>query len=289
MLNCALSLLKKIEENGYQAYIVGGFVRDFYLKKESHDIDITTSATPLQLKKILKNVDLSYAKYGSISFQYQINLFQITTFRVEDKYQNHRAPKKVTYTSSLEEDLIRRDFTINTLCMDSSGNIIDLLNGTRDLENQLIRMVGDASIRIKEDALRILRAIRLATILNFSIEDTLKSAIIENRYLVKELSLDRKKEELNKIFASKNISYGIYLLQQLKLDTLLNLSLNNVSNTNNLLGIWAQIDPDLYYTYTKKEKRIIVTIQKLLQKNILEPVILYQYGLAICQIVGKIQ
>ena len=202
----------KINDNGYESYIVGGVVRDYILGMKSIDVDICTNATPKEIKNIFKGAVMPSKKYGAVTLIYKKVRYEITTYRKEIKYDDYRRPSKLEYIDDLLEDLKRRDFTINTFCMDSDGNVIDLLNAKEDLDNKIIRTVGNPKQKLKEDVLRILRAIRFATSLNFDISDDVKKAIKKNRALLKKLSYTRKKEELTKIFTSPNLPME-YLLK----------------------------------------------------------------------------
>lgn len=164
MYETALNILKQINNKGYKAYIVGGYPRDLYLRRESIDIDICTDATPKELKEIFQESVLPKQEYGGITIISNNIRFEITTFRKEIKYENNRFPVKIKYIHVLLDDLKRRDFTINTLCIDEHGETLDLLNALPDLENRVIRSVGSADHKIKEDILRSLRAIRFATV-----------------------------------------------------------------------------------------------------------------------------
>ena len=183
MYNATIKVLEKINSSGFEAYVVGGYPRDIYLGRKSSDVDICTNATPKDIKDIFKNVILPTYEYGSVTVIYNKVRFEITTYRRDLKYINNRIPSKVKYTDDLFEDLRRRDFTINTLCMNSNGEIIDVLGIKNDLDSKIIKTVGDAKNKIKEDSLRILRAIRFSTILDFELD-----------------------KELNKILESLNIS-----------------------------------------------------------------------------------
>jgi len=288
MYNTALSLLKKINENGFISYIVGGFPRDMYLGINSIDIDICTNATPMQLKEIFSNSIISNEKYGSVTVIENKIHFEITTFRKEIEYQNNRVPSKFYYIDTLNEDIKRRDFTINTLCIDSEGKLIDLINAKEDLDNKLIRMVGNPDKKLKQDSLRILRAIRFATLLNFRLDDNLKEKICEYGYLLKNLSYFRKKQELDKILLSSNKEYGIKLIKELNLDKYLDLNLKNLVIVDDLLGMWSQLSPGKY-NFSKNEKQIINKINDLKTKDVLDKYNLYTYGLYISSIVGNIK
>ena len=181
MNETALKVLKKINSNGYQAYLVGGYPRDLYIGRNSMDFDICTSATPKQLKEIFGNSMLPSEQYGSVTLLVHNIRFEITTFRKDIKYLNNRKPIEIEYVNNLIDDLKRRDFTMNTMCIDANGNLIDLLGGKEDINDKVIRTVGNANMRIYEDSLRILRAVRFATTLNFELDNELKEAIKKER------------------------------------------------------------------------------------------------------------
>lgn len=290
MYEIAIEVLNKIIKQNFKAYIVGGYPRDIYIGRKSVDIDICTNATPKQLKYIFNESTLNKQEYGSVSLIYKKVRFEITTFRKEIKYENNRFPVKIKYINNLIDDLQRRDFTINTLCIDNEGMMIDLLNAKQDIDNKIIRCVGDANKKIKEDVLRILRAIRFATILNFKIDDKLKKAIRKNKVLLKKLSYFRKKEELEKIFASPNCAYGLKLIKEL--DLIDNLELSNFDDlviTTSPLGMWAQLDVLKIYSFSNNEKNIIKNVQKCLKEDILNNEVLYKYDLYVCTLVGEIK
>ena len=217
MYETAIKLLEKISNYGYIAYMVGGYPRDLYLKRTYTDIDICTDATPAELHQIFSEVVTTNSEYGSVTIVFEKVKFEITTFRKEIKYKDHRRPEKIEYVDTLEEDIKRRDFTINTLCIDKEGKQIDLIGARQDMDNKIIRTVNNPKISLKEDALRILRAIRFATTLNFTLDPKLKTYIKKYGHLLKKISKDRKKDELDLIFSSPNKAYGIQLLIDLKL------------------------------------------------------------------------
>lgn len=276
----ALEVLKKFEEKGYIAYIVGGYVRDYLIGKKTLDIDICTNATPKEIIEIFDHVRVSDFSYGSVNIIYKKVKFDVTTFRKDIKYEDNRKPIKIKYIANLKEDLLRRDFTINTLCMNSDGEIIDLLNGKIDIENKLIKAVSNPRIKIKEDSLRILRAVRFATILNFDIEEKTKKYIIKYGYLLEKLSVNRKKDELTKIFTSVNKEKGIKLLTELKLDKYLKLdNLKDITLCDDIIGIWSQLNVENIYQFSKLEKENISKIKELLSYKEIDEYILYKYGL----------
>ena len=290
MNETALKVLKKINSNGYQAYLVGGYPRDIYIGRNSMDFDICTSATPKELKQIFGSTMLPTEEYGSVTLIVNNIRFEITTFRKDIKYLNNRKPIEIEYVDNLLDDLKRRDFTMNTMCIDSNGNLIDLLYGKEDINDKVIRTVGNANIKIYEDSLRILRAIRFATTLNFELDEDLKEAIKRHKDLLKSLSYYRKKEELDKIFSSTNSARGISLIKELGLDEPLELSnLDKLIPTTYLIGIWAQLDVLDKYTFNNSEKESIEAINELMDKDILNYNNLYKYGLYISTIVSEIK
>ena len=252
----ALEVLKKLEEHGFKSYIVGGYPRDKYLGIESTDIDICTSATLEDINLIFDDVDDSFSKYGAYTIKFNSYKFKVTTFRIELSYSDNRHVNSFLYVDNLEEDLKRRDFTINTLCINSDGELIDLIGARRDIDSKMIIAVDDAYSKLKEDFLRILRAIRFATVLNFKINDELDKAISLLAFNVPKLSRSRIKEELDKIFKSSNYVYGISLLKKYSLDEYLNLKLDNINNVNSYIDIWANICNVEDYPFTKEEKKV---------------------------------
>lgn len=288
MLKTALKLLQKIEEHGYKAYIVGGFVRNHILGIESNDIDIATSATPMDIKAIFKGAALPNEDYGSITVMIKNIRFEITTFRRELTYYNNRKPIEIEYIDDLLEDLKRRDFTINTLCMNHKGEILDLLSGKQDIFEHKIKTVGDSYQKFSEDTLRILRAVRFATILDFSLCDEVKEAIKKTKHLLKGLSYERKREELDKIFTNKNVKKGVLLLQELELDKELEIeNISKVKNYDDLIGIWSMLDVEEKYHFTSNEKELIKKIKEALPLDNLNPIVLYQYGLYVNSVVAS--
>lgn len=274
----AIEILNIISNNGYEAYIVGGFVRDKLLDLNSNDIDITTNATYEEISNIFH--DLSKENYGSFSLKYKGYSFDVTTYRKEHSYLNNRKPIDITYTNSLIEDLKRRDFTINAICIDKDENYIDMFNGINDLQNKLIRSIGNSNYKIKQDALRILRAIRFSTLLNFDLENNLIKSIKNNLNLLYNISYDRKMIELNYIFSSSNIEKGINLLTYLKIDKILEIGgLNNVKRCSNINGIWAQINYSEKYNFSKKDKNQILQIKKIIESTIIDNRTLYDYDI----------
>jgi tRNA nucleotidyltransferase (CCA-adding enzyme) len=191
--------LDMLTQNHYEAYIVGGAVRDYLLKQNPSDYDITTSATPEEIMEIFQGYQMldQGLKHGTVMVIINHKMVEITTFRIDEDYLDNRHPSKVTFTRSLREDLARRDFTINALAY--HHEVIDYFHGQEDLQNKLIRAVGDPNQRFTEDALRILRAIRFSCQLNFDIEEKTKAAIFAHKALLANISVERIVLELNKM------------------------------------------------------------------------------------------
>ncbi|MBO7698467.1 MAG: hypothetical protein J6S38_05490 [Erysipelotrichaceae bacterium] len=202
----ALKALNLINEHGYEAFVVGGAVRDLLLDKKVLDYDITTNADPDTIKKIFSD----YTKYdvgkkhGTVTVLIGKEKIDITPYRKEDNYTDHRHPDLISFSSDLKEDLSRRDFTINALCIDKDYNIVDMFGGIDDLNNKIIRCIGDPYKRFDEDGLRILRAIRFKTRLDFEIEENTSKSIHESKELLHYISEERKKEELLKILETES-------------------------------------------------------------------------------------
>ena len=288
MLDIALKLLEEITSCGFQAYIVGGFVRDNILGIDSNDIDINTNATPKEIKDIFLDSCLPNEDYGSVTVVKKGIRFEITTFRKEMNYLDNRRPSQIEYIDDLYQDLLRRDFTINTLCMNKDGEIIDFLGGRSEIDNRIVKTVGDAKIRFQEDSLRILRAVRFATSLDFELDDETRDAILEKRELLRNLSYYRKKEELDKIFGCSNADKGIKLLLDLGLDKYLELdNLNKVTCTSSLIGVWSILNVVDKYPFNSNEKELIKEINEAFLLNNLDPMALYKYGLYVNSVAGE--
>lgn len=288
MNNKIKNILKKLEEKGFQAYIVGGFVRDYLLGIESYDVDISTDAEPKEIKEIFNLNNSTEDNYGRVCFKDKLYNYDITTFRRELKYSN-RKPIEYEYIDTIEEDIKRRDFTINALYMDSSGKIHDLVGGINDLENKILKVVENINEKMIEDPLRLLRAIRFSSLLEFNIEDNLKNYIRQNKQLIKTLSFTRKKEELDKIFNNQNKLAGINLIKELKIEDVLDIKINkDIKYVSNYLGIWAQIEPSEEYQFKNSEIEVIEKIKKILNYGIIDNIVLYEYGLYASIIAGEI-
>ena len=196
------SILESLQKSGYEAYVVGGCVRDALLGREPNDWDITTSALPMEVKSVFPRTIDTGLQHGTVTVMLGGTGYEVTTFRVDGVYEDGRHPKEVTFTPSLREDLKRRDFTINAMAYNNESGLVDLFGGQKDLENGIVRAVGDPVQRFTEDALRIMRAIRFSAQLGYEIDpETLRaaSALAPN---LRRISSERIREELEKTLVS---------------------------------------------------------------------------------------
>ncbi len=290
LLQLALKVLKEINSHGYESYIVGGFVRDRILGIESNDIDIATNATPKEIKEIFEDSCLPTEDYGSVTVIKNGVLFEITTFRREINYIDNRRPDKIEYIDDLYEDLLRRDFTINALCMNEEGHIIDLLGGRVDIDNKVIKTIGEPAERFEEDCLRILRAVRFATSLGFKLDESVIDGIKNTKHLLKNLSYYRKKSELDRIFSCSNNMDGVRLLLELGLDVELELDrLKDIKHIDSSISAWSVLNVVDKYPFSSNELELIKNVNKALELNNLDPMALYKYGLYVNSVAGDIK
>ena len=211
--------LDRLYSAGYEAYLVGGCVRDWVMGRVPSDYDITTPSTPDETKAVFEGfpVFLQGEKHGTVGVIIEGEKLEITTHRRDGDYTDHRRPESVTFSRTLADDLSRRDFTVNAMAYSPHSGIVDLFDGREDVERKIIRCVGDPSRRFDEDALRILRAIRFSSTLGFEIEDKTEKAIFENAQLLKTVSAERIREELEKLVMGVNAA-----CVTLKYETVLN-------------------------------------------------------------------
>lgn len=200
-------ILDKLITAGYNTYIVGGCVRDILMNKKPSDYDICTSALPLQIKEVFcdcKVIDTGI-KHGTVTVVDDDNSFEITTFRTEEKYEDSRHPSAVEFVTDIKKDLARRDFTMNAMAYNNIDGLVDVFGGCEDIKSKIIRCVGDADKRFKEDALRILRALRFSSVTGFDIEKNTAKALLDNKALLLNISAERINSELDKIIMGDNV------------------------------------------------------------------------------------
>lgn len=257
-------IINKIYENNYEAYIVGGCVRDAILGFEPNDYDITTSASPNTIQEIFKDFKCieTGIEHGTVSVLMEDEIFEITTYRIEGEYKDHRRPDKVDFTDRLEEDLKRRDFTINAMAYNEKKGLIDLFGGKEDLNNKIIKTVGNPYDRFNEDGLRMIRAIRFSSKLNFTIEKETLKAIYDKSFIINNISLERITDEFTKIILSdkpENIKY----LFETKLLKYLNIS--NEDNIDKLTQFYNEII--ILNKINKNLEKRLALLDYIIEKN----------------------
>lgn len=198
-------IIQKFQQNGFEAYAVGGCVRDSLLSKEPDDWDITTNASPEQMKRLFRRTVDTGIQHGTVTVLLGDDAFEVTTYRIDGSYEDGRHPKEVTFTTSLQEDLKRRDFTINAMAYNHKDGLVDCFGGKQDLEKGIIRCVGQARERFTEDALRILRCVRFAAQLGFEIEESTYQAAGELAANLQKISAERIQTEWSKLLVSNQV------------------------------------------------------------------------------------
>ena len=233
----AFPVLKQLEQAGYEAYFVGGSIRDLILNRPIHDIDIATSAYPEEVKRLFPKTIDTGIKHGTVTVLNDGASYEITTFRTESGYQDFRRPDHVTFVQNLVEDLKRRDFTINALAMNRAGEVIDLFNGLGDLQKHLIKAVGDPMKRFHEDALRMMRAVRFMSQLNFDLESQTKEAVSDLHQLLSKISVERIRDEFVKMGTGTNSRAAFKIFLQTKLSE----SVPDFAGKSDLLAIYPKL------------------------------------------------
>lgn len=202
-------VINALADAGFSAYVVGGCVRDYFLGNQTSDTDITTSAKPCEVEKILADKNIKVVetglKHGTVTAVIDKTPLEITTFRADGEYRDSRHPQSVEFVENIEQDLKRRDFTVNAMAYNDERGLVDLFGGREDIENRIIRTVGEPDARFKEDALRIMRALRFSSVLGFEIEEKTKKSIFDNMLLLKNISAERIFAELKKLLCGKNV------------------------------------------------------------------------------------
>lgn len=204
--NASKTAVEMLKSSGFEAFLIGGSVRDFILHRPIGDIDITTNATPQQVEEVFKDFRVieTGIKHGTVTVLIENEPLEITTYRSEGAYSDNRHPDSVSFSAKLSDDVVRRDFTMNGIAYDFENGFIDLVGGVNDIENKVIRCIGDAKTRFCEDALRILRALRFSAVLGFQIEENTKNAIHGCKDLLNNISAERIREEFTKLLCGEN-------------------------------------------------------------------------------------
>lgn len=228
------NIIQTLENNGYEAYIVGGCVRDILMGITPHDYDITTNALPQEIKSLFRITIDTGIKHGTVTVIIDNEPVEITTYRTEGIYSDNRRPDNINFVTKLSEDLSRRDFTVNAICYNESKGYVDLFGGKEDIENRILRAVGNPANRFREDSLRILRLFRFASTLGFKIETKTFEDAISYSNLIKNVSRERIAEELKKAVIGDDISILHPLINSNAFDFLSIKSCQNLTNVKKL-------------------------------------------------------
>ena len=281
----AFNLINILSDQGYKAYIIGGAVRDYLLGKEVYDIDITSNILPNELAAIfeVKNTGL---KYNSVTVLFHGYEFEVTTFRRDIIYLDNRHPI-YEVANSLEEDVKRRDYTINALAFSPDKKIIDFVDGKKDLDNRLLKAIGNPAIRFQEDSLRIIRGIHFAAKLDLMIEENTKQAMKDYAYLIQNLSFNRILEEIKKMISSKTYLISFKLMNDLRVVNYLNdfkdgiklVLSNQVQNLTLLLFLLINYYKKDLTNLDIKERKQMEIVYSLMDKDLLNPRTHFDYEL----------
>ena len=257
-------IVDKIIKEGFECYIVGGYVRDYLLGYDSKDIDICTNAKVEDLIRIFDGTGKANKQYYSYHIKDGDYTYDITSYRKELQYKKNK-PVKLEYAKDLKTDLLRRDFTINTFAIDKNEKLIDLLNAKEDLDNKVIRVVGNTKDKLAEDKTRIIRAIRFYCTLDFNLSDEILEFLKDNGKMLNEVPKEYIKKELDKIFDSNHYDKFFELVNKYDLGKYLNIKFNEIHNVYNRYGVWAQIETTL--PFSNDEKTIISYISNMVKKG----------------------
>lgn len=257
-------IVDKIIKEGFECYIVGGYVRDYLLGYDSKDIDICTNAKIEDIIRIFNGKGIAYKNYYSYHIKDEPYTYDITSYRKELQYKKNK-PVQIEYAKDLKTDLLRRDFTINTFAIDQNNKLIDMLNAKSDLDNRIIKVVGNTKEKLTEDKTRIIRAIRFSCTLDFKLDSEIKLFLKENGKLLNQIPKEYIRKELDKIFESNHYDKFFNLVKEYNLGKYLNISFNEIKTSYDKYGVWAQIETTL--PFSKQEKVIISCISNIIKKG----------------------
>lgn len=242
------NIIQKLTENGYEAYAVGGCVRDSIIRRVPGDWDITTSAKPLEVKSLFRRTIDTGIQHGTVTVMMGKEGYEITTFRIDGEYEDSRHPKSVEFTASLEEDLKRRDFTINAMAYNDEAGMVDLFDGVGDIEKGIIRCVGNPKERFTEDALRMLRAVRFSAQLGFIIDEGTSMAVRELAPTIAKVSKERIHTELNKTLLSTHPDYLVRAME-LGITEIIFPVMNEIADLKEAMELLKVLPRDIVYKY----------------------------------------
>ncbi|MFI3231411.1 MAG: CCA tRNA nucleotidyltransferase [bacterium] len=243
-----LFILSVLTQNNFEAFIVGGCVRDYVLGNEPKDFDITSDALPLDIKNIFEKTIDTGIQHGTITVLLNKINYEVTTYRIDGEYVDNRHPESIIFTKNLTEDLSRRDFTMNALAYNPSTGLVDPFGGEDDIKTKIIRGVGDPDKRFKEDALRIMRGVRFASQLDFDIEQSTLTAMQNNAHLIKNISVERIRDEFFKLLNSSYIN-KIVLLELSGVYKYFMPELKVIFSNNKILKVLKHLDKSLRFSY----------------------------------------
>jgi len=298
-MKSAKKVLYELKKNGYEAYIVGGAVRDHLLNLPINDIDITTNAKPHQVSKVFRTVPTGI-KYGTVTVLYGTETFEVTTYRIDSDYQDNRHPENVTYSELVEDDVKRRDFTINGLLMDEKGQITDFIDGRNDLNKKIIKTIGNPKDRFSEDALRMMRAFYFQSKLGFQIDKETREQIYELRDNLKTISIERITNELIKTLQGEHVKKAIKSIVTTKVHEVLpglEKGFLYIENMEEIPFVDAFFTLSFVlnngipneWKFSNKHKNRYEIASKIVLNNInIDNHALYTYGLDLCLLANKV-
>lgn len=293
-LQKAKQVIKQLKRNNYQAYFVGGVVRDFIMRKPFEDIDITTSAKPFHVMKLFDTRPTGL-KYGTVTVLFEGDTFEVTTFRQDGPSQDFRHPDSVIYSDKVADDVARRDFTINGLLMSETHEITDLVGGLKDIESRIIRTIGNPYDRFNEDALRILRALYFQSKLDFSIDPDTKTAMADLKHLIPLIAAERVYAEIVKMIKSKHLKRSLQSMIDTGIDEVLPglskgilhiLTMDQMPFVDNFFSICFTLNGSVpkYWVFPNKTRHLYETASMLATKypTSFDNEALYTYGIENC-------
>ncbi|MFA5470584.1 MAG: CCA tRNA nucleotidyltransferase [Acholeplasmataceae bacterium] len=299
-IKTAKGVLYELKKQGYEAYIVGGAVRDYRLRMPINDVDITTNAKPHQVSKIFRTIPTGI-KYGTVTVKFKDEQFEVTTYRIDGEYNDNRHPDQITYSETVIEDVKRRDFTINGLLMNEKQEVIDYVDGEQDLKDKIIRTIGDPYKRFEEDALRMLRAFYFQSKLGFQIEKQTRDAIEALRDKLKNVSMERIVNELIKTIQGPHLKKALKSMVTTKVHEVLPglkkgiehiLEMEEMPYVDPFFVICFALNGGIVpqaWTFSNKHRHRYQQAAELANKTTtFDAIHLYTYGLDLCTLANKV-
>lgn len=257
-------IIETLNNNGYDCFIVGGYVRDYMLGFSSKDIDFSTNAPIEKIIQLFQGQGKAYPQYYAYHITKDGYEYDITTYRKELRYKKNK-PVEIQIASNLGEDLLRRDFTINTFAMDKDGKFVDLLGSKKDLDSKIIRCVGNTEEKLTEDKTRIIRALRFACTLDFDLDSEITKFLENKSHYLNEVPKEYKKKELDRIFESNGLDKFLYYVKRYNMEKYFNISFDKILPCYNRYGVWAQMETTL--PFSNEESKKIKSIKKLIKSG----------------------